>query len=364
MSSKASFAFPKKIPAATFALGGAFLFGASTPAAKVLAVHELSPQLLAGLLYMGSGLGLTIINTILSLTTRTERTKLVTRANLPSLAGVILCGGIIAPVMLMIGLRSTSGGATSLLLNLEEVMTAALAWFAFKEHFDKRIFLGMLAIVAGSVVLSLQPTGNSLNILGSLAIALACLCWALDNNLTRNIAEADSVQIAATKGLVAGFVNCTIAFACGAKLPTVGVIATAAGIGFLGYGVSLVLYINGLRRLGTSRAAAYFATAPFAGALLSFIFLHDSVSPQITVASLLMGIGVWLHLTEHHEHEHTHETIEHEHVHVHDEEHAHEHVDEPKLLKGIPHSHWHRHEAMTHTHPHYPDSQHRHPHTS
>jgi drug/metabolite transporter (DMT)-like permease len=360
MSSKVSFAFPKTVPPALLALGGAFLFGASTPAAKVLSAHELTPQLLAGLLYMGSGLGLAIINIFLLLTTRTSRAKLVTRAHLPSLAGVILCGGIIAPVMLMIGLRATSGGAASLLLNLEEVLTAALAWFAFKEHFDKRIFLGMVAIVAGSVVLSLQPIGGSSNILGSLAIALACFFWALDNNLTRNIAEADSVLIAATKGLVAGMVNCTIAFAYGAKLPALNVMATAAGIGFLGYGVSLVLYIKALRRLGTSRAAAYFATAPFAGALLSFIFLHEGISPQITVASLLMGFGVWLHLTEHHEHEHTHSPIEHEHFHAHDEEHEHEH--EGKVLAGIPHSHWHRHEAMTHTHPHFPDSQHRHPH--
>jgi drug/metabolite transporter (DMT)-like permease len=351
--------FPKAFPAALIALGAALLFGASTPAAKVLLKH-LSPQLLAGLLYMGSGLGLALINLLLSPLNRSSRTKLMTRANLPSLAGVIVCGGIIAPVMLMIGLRSTSGGSASLLLNLEAVFTATLAWFAFKEHFDRRIFLGMVAIIAGSVVLSLQPIEGTSNFVGTLAIAFACFCWGLDNNLTRNIAEADSVQIASIKGLVAGVVNCTIAFACGAKLPALNIVAMAAGVGFLGYGVSLVMFIKALRRLGTSRAGAYFSTAPFGGAILSLIFLHEFISPQLLVASLLMGIGVWLHLTEHHEHEHTHDSMEHEHLHVHDEEHQHEHDD--KVAAGLPHSHWHSHQTVTHSHSHYPDNQHRHQH--
>jgi drug/metabolite transporter (DMT)-like permease len=262
--------------------------------------------------------------------------------------------------MLMIGLSSTSGGSASLLLNLEAVFTAAIAWFVFKEHFDKRIFVGMLAIVAGSAVLSFQAETSHPNLTGILLIALACLCWALDNNLTRNIADADAVQIASAKGLVAGTVNCLIAFACGASLPPFDKIVTAAFVGFAGYGISLVLFILALRKLGTSRAGAYFSTAPFAGAILSLIFLHEAFTPQLLISGLLMGAGVWLHLTEHHEHEHSHDSIEHEHLHMHDEHHQHEHTEE--ATPDVPHGHWHAHPSITHSHPHFPDSQHRHQH--
>lgn len=355
----------KAIPAWFIALGSAFLFGASTPAAKAL-LEGTSPQLLAGLLYLGSGSGLLLLHLLRSWLSQSNQTtpsmpaNLFSRNNLPSLAGAILCGGVIAPLMLMIGLSSTSGGTASLLLNLEAVFTAAIAWFAFKEHFDKRIFAGMLAIVAGSAVISAQAEVSHSNIVGIMLIACACFCWALDNNLTRNIADADAVQIASLKGLVAGSVNCSLAFVCGAAFPPFGKIVTASIVGFAGYGISLVLFIIALRKLGTSRAGAYFSTAPFAGALLSLVFLHELVTPQLIISGMLMSAGVWLHLTEHHEHEHSHDGIEHEHLHVHDEHHQHEHA--VGATTNLPHSHWHVHPAVNHSHPHFPDSQHRHQH--
>ena len=182
--------------------------------------------------------------------------------------------------------------------------------------------------------------------------------WALDNNLTRKVALADATFIAMAKGLVAGTANVAIALVLGATVPPPGILLAAGAVGFFSYGVSLVLFVVALRHLGTARTGAYFSTAPFAGALIAIPVLGETVTATLAVAGLLIGAGVWLHLTEQHEHKHTHEALEHEHEHVHDEHHQHAHA-EP--VTG-PHRHWHRHEELTHSHPHYPDAHHRHEH--
>jgi drug/metabolite transporter (DMT)-like permease len=348
----------KILPPACIALGAALLFGASTPAAKLL-IGQVQPQLLAGLLYLGSGLGLLLVS-IVAKTFQRSRHTILKRSDLPWLAGAVLFGGIVGPLLLMIGLSTSAGGPASLLLNMEAVFTALLAWFAFKENFDRRIFLGMVSIVLGSMLLAWQSDAVISISVGSLAIIGACFCWALDNNLTRNISDADPVQIAATKGLVAGLVNCGIALACGNRLPHIAIFVGATVVGFLGYGVSLVLFIKALRYLGTARTGAYFSTAPFAGAIISLLLLHEPLTANLLVATAFMAFGVWLHLTESHEHEHSHPEEEHEHLHRHDEHHQHEH--EPGIDAGEPHSHWHRHVPITHSHPHYPDTEHRHDH--
>jgi drug/metabolite transporter (DMT)-like permease len=218
----------------------------------------------------------------------------------------------------------------------------------------------MLAIVAGGVVLSWAGRPEAGVPWGPLAVAGACLCWALDNNLTRQVSAADPVQIAAAKGLVAGAVNTGIAFANGATVPEVPAILGAAGVGFVGYGVSLACFVLALRHLGTARTGAYFSTAPFVGAVVSLVVFREGVSWPLAVAGALMGLGVYLHLTEVHDHEHEHEEMDHEHAHVHDEHHQHAHgADDPP---GEPHTHPHHHPAMRHAHPHYPDSHHRHEH--
>ncbi|MBX9569367.1 MAG: DMT family transporter [Candidatus Obscuribacterales bacterium] len=347
------------IPPAYYALASALLFGASTPAAKLL-IGQVHPQLLAGLLYFGSGLGLLLVGTIFKAFQVGGREPNLRRSDLPWLAGAIVFGGVAGPLLLMTGLTSTPGGAASLLLNMEAVLTALLAWFAFKENYDRRIILGMISIVVGSIVLTWQPGAMHSVSFGSLAIIGACFCWALDNNLTRNISDADPIQIAAIKGLVAGLVNVGIAVVGGSHLPTGLVVLAASLVGFLGYGVSLVLFIKALRYLGTARTGAYFSTAPFAGAVLSLLFLHEPLTVDLLAATSFMAFGVWLHLTELHEHEHSHTEEEHEHLHTHDEHHQHEH--DPEIASGEPHSHRHKHVAITHSHPHYPDTQHRHAH--
>lgn len=348
-----------KLPPACLALAAALLFGASTPAAKLL-IGQIHPQLLAGLFYFGSGLGLLLVSIVSKAFQDRGRQPNLRRSDLPWLAGAIIFGGVSGPLLLMFGLTSTPAVAASLLLNMEAVLTALLAWFAFKENFDRRIFLGMISIVIGGIVLTWLP-GAMLSVsVGSLAIVGACFCWALDNNLTRNISDVDPMQIAAIKGLVAGLVNVGIALADGSHLPGSATLLQASLVGFLGYGVSLVLFIKALRYLGTARTGAYFSTAPFAGAILSLLFLHETLTANLLVASAFMAFGVWLHLTENHEHEHSHAEEEHEHMHTHDEHHQHEHDSDVDLSE--PHSHWHKHIAMTHAHPHYPDTQHRHTH--
>lgn len=335
------------------ALVSAALFGAGTPLAKVL-LGDVSPWLLAGLLYCGSGLGLGLIR----VARRSPRVRLA-RGELLPLAGAIFFGGILGPVLLMLGLSNMPASGASLLLNAEGVFTALLAWFVFKENVDRRVALGMLAIVAGAIVLAV-PTGASFGSpWPSLAILGACLSWGLDNNLTRKVALTDATWLAAVKGAVAGPVNLVLAFALGAQLPATKSIVAALGVGFFAYGVSLVLFIVAMRHVGTARAGAYYSVAPFFGALLA-IALGDSLTWPLVAAGVFMAAGVWLHLTERHEHEHTHEAITHDHRHTHDAEHQHEHAQ--PVPAGTWHSHTHTHAAIEHTHEHYPDLRHRHPH--
>ncbi len=341
-----------------YALTAAVLFGASTPFAKQLSA-DIAPVMLAGLLYAGSGLGLAC----LFLARRLARVPIASlvRADLPWLGGAVLTGGVIAPVLLMVGLSQVPASSASLLLNLESVLTAMLAWFAFKENFDRRIALGMWSIVAGSVLLSWDGSMASGSAWGMLAIIVACLCWGIDNNLTRKISGSDAIQIACVKGLTAGTVNLAVAWMLDLPLPPLGTAGSAALLGFIGYGLSLVLFVMALRQLGTARSGAYFSMAPFAGAAISLVMLDEQAGPLFWAAAVMMAIGLWLHLTESHAHDHDHEALAHTHAHRHDEHHQHEHL--PGWDGKEPHVHAHQHAPMRHGHPHYPDIHHRHDHS-
>ncbi|WP_038891492.1 DMT family transporter [Yersinia enterocolitica] len=340
-------------PGVLAALTAAVLFGAGTPLAKQL-LNTVSPWLLAGLLYLGSGVGLALYRLI----TRPAAVKLP-RNELWWFIGAITAGGIIAPVLLMIGLTGMPASGASLLLNAEGVFTALLAWFAFKENFDRRIALGMIVIVAGAAILSWPGEARFAGLWPTLAILGACFAWGIDNNLTRKVSLTDATWIASVKGLVAGVVNLALAFTPGASLPPLPNLAGALLVGFFAYGVSLALFVIGLRHLGTARTGAYFSIAPFLGAALA-VAMGDAVTIPLIVAGLLMAIGIWLHLTEQHEHRHHHDDLLHEHKHLHDEHHQHSH-DFP-VNADIPHKHPHQHQPMEHSHPHFPDSHHRHKH--
>ena len=345
---------------AMVAILAAVLFGASTPFSKVL-LGRIDPLLLAGLLYLGSGIGLTLWIGVqrMALKAKNQEARLGSK-DLPWLAAAILAGGVVAPILLMHGLAVTPASSASLLLNLEGVLTALLAWFVFKENFDQRIMLGMAAILLGGVLLSWQSRPELGVPWGAIGIVGACFCWAIDNNLTRKVSAADPAQVAALKGLVAGTTNVLLAFSIGARLPSIPGLAGAALLGFLSYGVSLTCFVLALRHIGTARTGAYFSTAPFIGAILSLGLLHEPVSWLFWTAGGLMIFGVWLHLTEHHAHLHRHEPLVHDHLHSHDEHHQHAHA--PTDPPGEPHSHVHRHEELVHSHRHYPDLHHRHRH--
>ncbi len=281
------------------------------------------------------------------------------RKDLPWLAAVVIFGGCLAPLLLMFGLQQTSASSGSLLLNLEGLATMGIAWLIFKENVDGRLLLGAVAIVIGAMVLSWDGNGIRFDAGGGM-IAGACLAWGLDNNLTRKLSSADPVVTTMIKGLLAGAVNVGLALVAGSALPSVPIIGAAAVVGFLGVGVSLILFVLALRHLGTARTGVYFSLAPFIGAVVAIFLLGEPLTPQLALAGLLMGCGLWLHLAERHDHTHQHEVLDHDHSHVHDKHHQHSHVE---AAVSEAHSHWHRHEPLRHKHPHYPDLHHRHPHS-
>lgn len=336
------------------ALGAAALFGAGTPLAKQL-LAAIDPWLLAGLLYLGSGLGLTLYRRL-----RRAPAVRLPRDEALCFAGAVLSGGVLGPLLLMFGLTRMPASGASLLLNAEGVFTALLAWFAFGENVDRRVAAGMLAIVAGAVVLGWPGEVRFAALWPALAVLGACFAWAIDNNLTRRVSLSDAAWVAACKGLVAGSVNLALALYLGAAWPPAETLGAALLVGFLAYGVSLALFVVGLRHLGTARAGAYFSAAPFVGALLA-LALGETATPRLLAGGALMAIGIALHLAERHAHTHQHEAIEHAHEHTHDEHHRHAHDgDTPPGEQR--HTHRHRHEALTHSHAHYPDMHHRHRH--
>jgi drug/metabolite transporter (DMT)-like permease len=342
-----------------YALASAVLFGLSTPVAKAL-VGAVPPLMLAGLLYAGSGIGLLLAMVVRGLASDRSRVPLPNRTEWLWLGAAIVLGGILGPVALMYGLSAMPASTASLLLNLEGVFTALIAWFLFRENFDRRVALGMLAIVAGGFVLAWSPGQPWQVSSGALFIVTACLCWALDNNLTRRASTADAVTIAAMKGVVAGAVNLGLAWALGQRWTGGALVAGATVVGLFGYGISLVLFVLALRDLGSARATAYFSIAPFFGTAFAVVLQGDPVTAQLIVAGVLMGAGLWLHLAERHEHLHAHEALEHAHSHRHDDHHRHAHDFEWDGRE--PHFHAHAHRRILHAHPHYPDVHHRHRH--
>jgi drug/metabolite transporter (DMT)-like permease len=342
---------------ALLALAAAALFGASVPFAKLL-LGEISPIVLAGLLYLGSGLGLAVLR-LARATGNHSREARLTASDWGWLAGAIVAGGIVAPVLLLWGLSGSGATTASLLLNFEGVITTLVAAALFREAVGARVWIAAIVMLCGGLVLAYDPRVPIAISPQSMAIVGACLCWAIDNNLTRKVSGADPLVTAMSKGLAAGGFNVGLGLALGGKLPNFGIIASALALGFFAYGVSLVLFIYALRHLGAARTGAHFSTAPFVGAALAVPLLGESVTSTLIIAAVLMAIATWLVLTESHAHPHEHEPLIHTHVHVHDEHHQHTHQGNEE---SEPHVHEHVHEKMRHTHRHLPDLHHRHEH--
>jgi len=338
-------------------LAAAVLFGATTPGVKVLVAHS-HPLALAGLLYGSAGTGLLLLGwAVGSLAGEVGPS----RQDLPWLAGAILAGGVAAPILLLVGLRSGSAAAASLILSLEGVLTGVLAWWAFGESLGPRVALGMVAISGGAVVIAAAPGSTPIATWGTVAVAGACLAWAVDNNLTRKVSAGDPLRIAAIKGVAAGTVNLGLAAFTGTPWPAGVVVALAAATGVVGYGLSLALFVLSLRHLGAARTVANFSVAPFVGATLSLALPGERLTGSLAAAAGLTALGVWLHLTEDHGHEHVHAAFAHRHAHTHDLHHDHDPGPGGKTVSGR-HGHWHEHSTCVHAHPHYPDLHHGHRH--
>ena len=346
---------------AFLALAAAALFGASTPLAKLL-LGEVPPLGLAGLLYLGSGLGLLAAQLATHTWRGASRPAMeapLTAGDYPWLAGAVIAGGVAAPILLLWGLSGASASEASLLLNLEGVITTLVAAALFREAVGGRVWAAVALMLTAGLVLSWQPQEDFKLSPHAVAIVGACFCWALDNNLTRKISANDPVMLAMIKGLTAGSFNLALAFAFGLHFPATAPLAGALVVGFLGYGVSLVLFILALRHPGSARTSAHFSTAPFIGAAIAIFALGEPFTVSFGVALALMVAATWLVLTERHAHEHAHEYMAHSHRHIHDEHHQHAHRGDEG---PEPHAHWHEHPPMTHAHPHLPDLHHRHKH--
>jgi drug/metabolite transporter (DMT)-like permease len=333
------------------ALLAALFFGASAPISKLL-LGDVPPVLMAAFLYLGSGTGISLIK-LYQRFSKHQKEAGIKRPDIGWLAGAIISGGILAPILLMISLKNTPASTASLLLNFEGVGTTLLALLFFHESISRRALAAISAITLASIFLSTNFKGGFGFSLGALGVLLACVLWGLDNNLTRNISGKDPLTIVAWKGLVAGTFSLSLGLVLGQQLPTVIIILSILVLGFISYGLSTMLFIYSMRGLGAARTSALYGTAPLAGVILSILIFHDPLTILFALAAILMVIGAYLLANEEHAHFHIHMPVVHEHLHQHDEFHTHSEE------KGT-HSHEHEHPRTEHEHGHMPDIHHRH----
>lgn len=342
---------------AALGLGAAVLFGASAPVAKLLLFH-VGPLILAGLLYFGAGLSLSLFRLLRRKPTERVEEAHLRRGDIGHLLPIVLLGGVVGPVLMLLGLERLSGVAASLLLHLEAPLTVLLAVMFFGEHLGRRQIASVAPVILGAALLSYEPGGLRADWLGSAAIAGACVCWAIDNNLTQRLSLRDPIALVQWKTLAAGTFSLMAGMIARQPVPSGALVAAALVLGSLSYGLSIVLDTYALRLIGAAREAAYFAMAPLVGALLAIPLLGEAPDWLDGAAALLMVSGVGFLVREHHSHVHTHAAVEHDHAHVHDEHHQHRHEG----ATSEPHSHAHRHLALTHDHAHVSDAHHRHSH--
>ena len=333
------------------ALLAALFFGASAPLSKLLLI-DVPPVLMAAFLYLGSGTGISLVK--LSQRLAANQTEAgIRRSDVRWLAGAIVAGGILAPIILMISLQSTPASTASLLLNFEGVGTTLIALFFFRESISRRALAAIFVITLASIFLSTDFASGFGFSLGALGVILACVLWGVDNNFTRNISAKDPLTIVAWKGLVAGTFSLLLGLFLGQQLPSFASILSILLLGFISYGLSTMLFIYSMRGLGAARTSALYGTAPLAGVLLSFIIFRDPITLLFIFAATLMAAGALLLANEEHAHFHIHMPVVHEHRHQHDEFHSHDETE-------ITHAHEHAHVRTDHEHGHMPDIHHRH----
>ena len=333
------------------ALLAALFFGASAPLSKLFLV-DVPPVLMAAFLYLGSGTGISLVKLSQRLAS-SQKEAGIKPPDVKWLAGAIVSGGILAPIVLMISLKNTPASTASLLLNFEGVGTTLIALFFFRESISRRALTAIFVITLASIFLSTDFKSGFGFSLGALGVILACVLWGVDNNFTRNISAKDPLTIVAWKGLVAGTFSLFFGIFLGQQLPSLAAILSILLLGFISYGLSTMLFIYSMRGLGAARTSALYGTAPLAGVLLSFIIFREPITVLFIFAAALMAAGALSLANEEHAHFHIHMPVVHEHRHTHDESHEHDEND-------ITHSHEHEHLHTEHEHGHMPDIHHRH----
>lgn len=344
-----------------YAILAAVAFGVSAPLSKLL-LRDIQPVPLAALLYLGCGIAAVLMRMAFSYSKpELNREARLHPEDFPWLIGAVLAGGVVGPILLMVGLGNTHASTASLLLNFESVSTGLIAGLFFHEAVDRRVWLGLLFITLASILLSFTAGAWGISV-GAIGVLGACLFWGLDNNLTRKVSAKDPLAYVTIKGFGAGSFSLILSLVLKNPFPAFHIILLALLVGGICYGVGLAFFVLALRSLGAARTGALYATAPFVGAALSFILFRENLTLQFLLSLPLMALGAVLLVSEHHEHVHWHPAIQHEHLHTHNDlHHSHEHPEE-MVVTTAPHSHPHLHEPISHDHPHTPDLHHWHPH--
>lgn len=342
------------------ALLAALLFGISTPLVQLWG-RELGPFSTAALLYAGAALAGALLRQ------HVGREARLLRSDLPRLLAMAAFGAVVGPVALAWGLQRSSGTSASLMLTLEALFTALLAWLLYRETVDRRVAAAMALLAAGGALLVLDQgrSGGATQVLGLLAVGLATLAWGLDNTLSRALAERDPGQVVLAKAALGASATAMLAALLHEPLPGWPAALGLLAVGAAGYGLSLRCYLLAQRAFGAARTGSVFASAPFIGAALAAALGERAASPGLLAGGALMALGIVLHLVEHHSHAHAHDALDHEHAHSHEDghhAHTHTHTAAQALYAGATHSHPHRHAPMHHAHPHVPDAHHAHEH--
>ncbi len=339
------------------ALLAAALYGISSPISKLL-LSEVSPTLLASLLYLGAGTGMVLLRLGGRMEHRKNKEAAITKKEIPYVLGMILLD-IAAPILLMLGLYYSDPVSVSLLNNFEIVATALVALVVFKEVVGKRLWLAIVLITAACIILTLEDVRQLTLTPGSILVLLACVCWGFENNCTKMLSMKDPNQIVIIKGFGSGLGALCIAFLMRQLDGTLLYLFLTMLLGFVSYGLSIYCYIKAQRVLGASRTSAYYAAAPFIGVVVSWIIFREEITLRFLFSLGFMLAGAWLAATEMHVHKHIHEMVTHDHKHNHKDGH-HNHIHEPEFMGE--HSHVHTHAAVAHEHPHTPDIHHTHTH--
>lgn len=339
------------------AIMAAVLFGISAPFSKLL-LAEIPPSLMAALLYLGAGIGISFLNFICNLKSKDQKEAKITRRDLPFVLGMIILD-IAAPICLMLGLSTTSAANASLLNNFEIVATSLIASFIFKEAIGKRLWIAIVLITFSSLILSTEDLINFSFSLGSVYVLLACMCWGFENNCTRTLSLKNPMQVVIIKGFGSGCGSFLIALTLKEYTASLSYLLAALILGFLSYGLSIFFYITAQRELGAARTSAYYAIAPFVGVGLSFLVFQEIPKLSFGIALFIMIAGTYFASCEQHKHLHEHTSVTHEHRHNHEDCH-HDHTHDDPITAD--HSHPHTHTALVHAHEHTPDIHHFHMH--